>query len=356
LDEVFSSDLTGADCAEVRLDYLDRPQESIHARWDRLPLPVIATCRGKERGGRFEGSIEDETRILQCAVENGAEFVDIDYRLAKSFEGARVIASFHDFLSTPPDIDSVVDDACAGPGQIAKVATFVNSWTDNRRLLSVLSRKWPKPVIVVGMGEVGQITRVIGPSRGSFLTYASLMSESAPGQLSLSEMLDIYRFRRVKSSTEIVGIIGMPIGDSPDLEIHNRAFAATDLDFAYLKLPVTDLKDFFDNARALGIVGFSVTIPHEAAVISFLDRLTTEARDAGVVNVVSLQDEEWIGDIVFDMVYNPPTTRLLRSARDQGKTVIRGTAMFLAQAARQFEIWTGHRAPSEIFEEKSGLS
>jgi shikimate 5-dehydrogenase len=30
--------------------------------------------------------------------------------------------------------------------------------------------------------------------------------------------------------------------------------------------------------------------------------------------------------------------------------------MFLAQAARQFEIWTGHHAPSEIFEEKIGLS
>ena len=61
-------------------------------------------------------------------------------------------------------------------------------------------------------------------------------------------------------------------------------------------------------------------------------------------------------DVVFDMVYNPPVTRLLRSARDQGKTVIQGTTMFLAQAARQFEIWTGHRAPSEIFEEKTGLS
>jgi shikimate 5-dehydrogenase len=61
-------------------------------------------------------------------------------------------------------------------------------------------------------------------------------------------------------------------------------------------------------------------------------------------------------DVVLDMVYNPPITRLLRSARDQGKTVIQGTTMFLAQAARQFEIWTGHRAPPEIFEEKLIMS
>src|SRR6266481_7835858 len=101
LQEVFSSDLTGADCAEVRLDYLDNPQESVHARWDRLPLPVIATCRGKERGGRFEGSIDEEIRILQYAVENGAKLVDIDYRFARPFGGARVIGSFHDFSGTP---------------------------------------------------------------------------------------------------------------------------------------------------------------------------------------------------------------------------------------------------------------
>jgi 3-dehydroquinate dehydratase/shikimate dehydrogenase len=445
LDEVFSSDLTGADCAEVRLDYLENPQESVHARWDRLPLPVIATCRGKERGGRFEGSIEEEIRILQSAVGNGAEFVDIDYRCAISFAGARVIASFHDFAATPSDIDAVVDSACAGPGQIAKVATLVNSWTDNRRLFSLLSRTWPKPVIVTGMGEIGQITRVIGPSRGSFLTYAASSNGSAPGQLSLSEMLEVYRFRRVRPSTKVIGVIGLPpVGHCVSPNIHNRAFAVRDLDFVYLKFPVPDVKDFFENARAIGIEGFSVTIPHKTAVIPFLDGLTAEAREAGAVNTVSLQAEKWIGDntdvhgvrtavasagldvtgktvlilgaggaakaalaalfqakkvtmlprgeiaaaptyrcdllinatpvgmfpevdaspltgpipgdVVFDMVYNPPITRLLRSARDQGKTVIQGTTMFLAQAARQFEIWTGHRAPSEIFEEKSGLS
>jgi shikimate 5-dehydrogenase len=53
---------------------------------------------------------------------------------------------------------------------------------------------------------------------------------------------------------------------------------------------------------------------------------------------------------VFDMVYNPPITHLLRSAASQGKTIIQGTTMLLAQAARQFEIWTGQPAPPEVFE------
>jgi 3-dehydroquinate dehydratase / shikimate dehydrogenase len=50
-------------------------------------------------------------------------------------------------------------------------------------------------------------------------------------------------------------------------------------------------------------------------------------------------------DMVFDMVYNPLETTLLRNAREQGKETIAGLEMFLTQAAAQFEIWTGERAP-----------
>jgi 3-dehydroquinate dehydratase/shikimate dehydrogenase len=338
-----------------------------------------------------------------------------------------------------------MDRVCATPGQIAKIATMVNSWSDNRRLLDLLSQKWPKPVIVAGMGDIGQITRVIGPARGSFLSYAGLAANaSAPGQLTLLEMKDVYRFRSVRPTTKLLGIVGYPVGHSLSPNIHNRAFDSVGLDFVYLKFPAPDVKDFFENARVIGIEGFSVTIPHKTAIIPFLDELTLEAREAGAVNTVSLRDEKWIGDntdvrgvraalesagfdpldktivilgaggaskaavaalkgaksvtvlsrrevpeasnhrcdllinatpvgmfpyvdvspvrglipanVVLDMVYNPPITRLLRSAREQGKTVIQGTTMFLAQAARQFEIWTGHHAPSEIFEEKLILS
>jgi 3-dehydroquinate dehydratase/shikimate dehydrogenase len=436
--------LSGADCVEIRLDYLHQPRESVHAKWDRLAIPVIATCRGKERGGEFDGSIEEELRILEHAARNGARFVDIDYRVARPINGAQVIASFHDFEKTPSDIDTILSHACETGAQIAKVATLVNSWADNRRLLELTSRTWPKPVIVAGMGDIGQITRVAGPSRGSFLTYAASANASAPGQITLRDMLDVYRFRRVKRSTKVIGIAGYPLGHSLSPVIHNRAFEMLNLDFVYLKFPTRDVRDFFENALSIGIAGFSVTIPHKTAVVPFLDEQTPEAREAGAVNTVTRQGGKWIGDntdvhgaraalasvsfdprnktvlilgaggaakaavaavkgatevkvlsrkelpdasrypcdllisatpvgmspnsdatpiegaihanVVFDMVYNPPITRLLRSAADQGKTIIQGTTMFLAQAARQFEISTAHRAPAEVFEQKSVLS
>jgi 3-dehydroquinate dehydratase/shikimate dehydrogenase len=50
-------------------------------------------------------------------------------------------------------------------------------------------------------------------------------------------------------------------------------------------------------------------------------------------------------DVVFDMVYNPFETLLIRKAKEQGKTTVPGLEMFIEQAVRQFEIWTGQTAP-----------
>jgi 3-dehydroquinate dehydratase/shikimate dehydrogenase len=59
-----------------------------------------------------------------------------------------------------------------------------------------------------------------------------------------------------------------------------------------------------------------------------------------------LKDEEIQAKVVFDMVYDPVETRLLQVARAKGIAVIPGVEMFVHQAARQFEIWTGKPAPA----------
>ena len=437
LEDVFASDVSGVDCVEVRLDYLKDPNQSKEVRWDRLPVPVIATCRGKARGGLFDGTIEDEIRVLEAAARNGARYVDIDYRYARPISSAEVIASYHNFEETPSDLMDIVDRVLESDASIAKVATQVNRWSDNRRLLDVLARPHRKPLIVAGMGEIGQITRLIGPSRGSFLSYAASNRQAAPGQLTVDEMLDTYKFRRIRSSTKLLGILGMPVGHSLSPVLHNRAFEKTNVDFAYVKLAAPAIDDFMDNARAVGLAGFSVTIPHKVAIVPHMSHLTPAAAAVSAVNTVTEENGKWIGDntdvhgveeairsvgfdprgkrvvilgrgggakaaaaavrgareirnvlrgemaeaggipcdllinatpvgmhpnvedspvrgtiaaqVVFDMVYNPETTTLLRMATAQGKTTIPGTRMFFAQAARQFEIWTKQPAPREVY-------
>jgi 3-dehydroquinate dehydratase/shikimate dehydrogenase len=54
--------------------------------------------------------------------------------------------------------------------------------------------------------------------------------------------------------------------------------------------------------------------------------------------------------LVFDLVYNPMETTLIQRARSGGSEVIHGVEMFLEQAARQFEIWSGQSAPRPVME------
>ncbi|MCE9604061.1 MAG: shikimate dehydrogenase [Planctomycetia bacterium] len=54
------------------------------------------------------------------------------------------------------------------------------------------------------------------------------------------------------------------------------------------------------------------------------------------------------GAIVFDTVYNPAETRLLREAKERGSKIVVGTEMFLRQAAWQFRYFTGTHAPLEV--------
>lgn len=65
------------------------------------------------------------------------------------------------------------------------------------------------------------------------------------------------------------------------------------------------------------------------------------------VDASPLGEDEIHASIVFDLVYNPLETKLLRLARERGARPIAGLEMFVTQGARQFEIWTGKPAPRE---------
>jgi shikimate dehydrogenase len=52
--------------------------------------------------------------------------------------------------------------------------------------------------------------------------------------------------------------------------------------------------------------------------------------------------------VVFDLVYNPPETPLLRAAKEHGAKAVSGLGMLVYQAAESFRLWTGHGAPVEV--------
>ncbi len=89
-------------------------------------------------------------------------------------------------------------------------------------------------------------------------------------------------------STLVAAVIGDPIAHSLSPRIHNAAFAALGLDWVFVALPVRDghVTAAVDGARALGVRGLSVTMPHKHAVIDALDGLTSTAADLEAVNCI----------------------------------------------------------------------
>jgi shikimate dehydrogenase len=102
----------------------------------------------------------------------------------------------------------------------------------------------------------------------------------------------------VTAATRIVGVIGDPIAHSRSPAMHNAAFRALDLPFAYcaFRVPAAEVGAAVAAVRALGLAGLNVTIPHKQAVMAHLDELSKVARLAGAVNTIVNRGGRLVGD------------------------------------------------------------
>lgn len=96
----------------------------------------------------------------------------------------------------------------------------------------------------------------------------------------------------IKGSTNIVGLIGHPVEHSFSPPMHNAAFQALGMDYAYVAFDVgpSDVKSAIDGADALNIKGFNVTIPHKIEVMKHLEELDEVASLIGAVNTIDFKD------------------------------------------------------------------
>jgi 3-dehydroquinate dehydratase/shikimate dehydrogenase len=104
-----------------------------------------------------------------------------------------------------------------------------------------------------------------------------------------------------------------------------------------------------ETAQKLARQAGAKTIKRDALAKQPFDVIinATPAGMSGNKTAAILAPEELNARLVFDLVYNPIETPLLRMARQKGLAVISGVEMFVQQGARQFEIWTGKPAPEE---------
>jgi 3-dehydroquinate dehydratase/shikimate dehydrogenase len=454
---------------EFRLDYLPTPEQGVVAIRKFLSrhadCTILATCRRHQNHGRYNGSVEEQVRILEAAIGAGANAVDIEIESAENcverLQSLRsqtyVLLSYHNYGGTPP-LDSVVRRMSRIPADGYKIVTTARKPSDNYRVLALARSNSKTPMVLLAMGEMGFPTRVLSTALGGLYTYATPSSANgtASGQVCARQLRHLYRTEKFTRDVRIYGVIADPVRHSISPAVHNRAFQARRIDAVYLPFLVkpVQLKDFLILADKLPLTGFSVTIPHKQKILRYLDLIDPLARRIGAVNTVWRKAGKWRGantdvdgilqplkrhvrlgkssvlvvgnggaargaayalaesgaklaitgrnldrvralakacdaeplsrehaqarmfdvlihatplgmfprvdqcffpdripaKIVFDMVYNPLETLLAKKARAQGATVIPGLEMFLDQATRQFEIWTGENAPRAVME------
>lgn len=308
---------TFADLIEVRIDYVKNPD--LNKILSAKKKPVIITIMPKHENGKFEGSEAERIALLKQAIEFGADYIDINLGcpeledLIKNKKNTKVIVSYHNFLKTPTNLDEIYNKIESIGSDIIKIATFANQLRDNLRILNLVKRS-NKDIIAICMGVRGEISRVLAPLYGSYLTFASLGKgqESAPGQIPAETLKDIYRIHDMKPDFDIYGLIGNPVNKSKGYILFNSLFKQYKRNDIYLNLLVDDLENFINDFQDM-LAGFSVTMPHKQPIMNFLDVIDPVAEKIGAVNTVVNKNGKLIG-------YNTDMTGAIKAI--QAKTQI----------------------------------
>jgi len=237
--------------------------------------------------------------------------------LNRAFQARRTDAVYLPFLVTPAHLRDFFSMAERLP-----LAGFSVTIPHKQKVIRYLDAVDP---LARRIGAVNTVWRKAGRWRGANTDAAGVTTP-------LARLL-----RLQKSSVLIVGNGGAARG---------AAFALSD---AGAKVTLTGRNP--DRVRALAKVCAAEALAKEQLAGHHFDAVV-HATPLGMFPHV---DECFFNgsipaEVVFDMVYNPLETTLLRHAREQGKTAIPGLDMFLEQAAGQFEIWTGETAPRSVMQ------
>jgi 3-dehydroquinate dehydratase / shikimate dehydrogenase len=257
-----------ADCVELRLDLFEEPFELEVLLRERGTLAVVATLRSTSEGGRSALGADERLKVLLRAAELGAEYVDLEWDAVTPealrvlhAAGAQVIVSRHDFARMPPELADKWWSRLAELGaDVVKVVGTAHDVRDSLVVLRALQAA-SRPTIAIAMGEAGLPTRVLAlRSEECLLTYAALDDGvgTAPGQISINDMREVYRAERLGPSTRVYGLLG-PHLERDRLCEYNGWFANGSVDaIAVPMLASRDAAAIIEEFRALPVAGWHI--------------------------------------------------------------------------------------------------
>jgi 3-dehydroquinate dehydratase/shikimate dehydrogenase len=291
---------------EFRMDSLPRPAGILpdlkNFMAGHRDVIAIATCRRKDNGGNFSGSITAEFEVLLKCAQSGCRIIDLEiesaeqvrpaqlqkFREALRVAGAALLVSFHDFARTRA-LDQAADRIAAFEPDYVKVVSTAHALADNLAMLRLIEdRSRSMNVVGIAMGEEGLVSRVLAVRAGAAFTFASQGegAETAPGQVTARTLYDLYRLEQIDAATRIFGVAGNPIAHSLSPVMHNAAFRREHVNAVMLPLKVRTPSDLLTLALELPVSGLAVTMPLKQQILPHLanmDPLTARIKACNTV-------------------------------------------------------------------------
>lgn len=203
--------LKPADLIELRVDMFENiaikhVEEIFNIAREKFKKPIIATVRDVKEGGQKD--ILDRYGIYKTVIPL-SDLIDVEInsedtiievkKLCRDYKKV-MIGSYHNF-EIMPSIDFLYDVFLKGKSlgaDIIKIAAMANNNDDLTRLVTFTIKHRSEGLITMAMGDIGLPSRVINPIFGSLITYGYVNRPSAPGQLSIIELMNIFRLLKVR--------------------------------------------------------------------------------------------------------------------------------------------------------------
>ncbi len=185
-----------ADIVEIWLDHLEKIDfKDLKNLKKRVKKPFLYVCKSKREKGKFSGT--EKARIEILANSEG-DYIDVDIKTSAELitklarKSKKLIISYHNFEKTPKNLTQIYKKMRAFKPDIMKFSTKINKSHDIGELFALIirARKDSQPIITIGMGAKGKITRILAPRLGNCLYYAPIDARdaSAPGQMTYDEL------------------------------------------------------------------------------------------------------------------------------------------------------------------------
>ena len=295
------------DALELRLDACEDLTAEGLARLP-LPLPAIFTLRCREEGGAFQGEEAVRLTLLETLIRLKPAYMDIEASVPADRIAAiralspttQIILSRHNFTETPDALEDMLHTMRAqAEGVIYKIATYARNSLDALRMLVFCTQQRAAGIPLVGicMGPDGESTRILAPLVHSGLCYCPVEECSAPGQIDVHSLREIYNVVGMNTDTALYGLLGNPVSHSIGHMHHNRLNASAGGNAVYVKwrLEPEELEQGLALLHTLGVRGLSVTMPLKEAVLPFLCGMNGAVRDIGAANTLIAMPDGWYG-------------------------------------------------------------